>query len=435
METILQQFLDAGMLSIDNDTTFNSLQAAAQDVAKDLSKERTKLVPAVMVALDAEVAPDEPLVQEVDAAIKKKWATYRTQFRETPVQVVRAVLLESLRIVGEEKVSSAAIVRLTGESYLPFVELGNEAQIVLPWLEQMRDKVEVEAASAWSRASSGATAKKELALTLSTPAISAASVDEKTLSSRFIASAGSTDAQGNALANSNAYSPYNQSQAWATAFGPIAAKGVSEAVNKVQAQLAAQVTQSLSNMAQQLNAQLPELAAQLQAAAQDVAQSSANQERKTALLWWKESLYSPLLQRSYRDLDPAVAALAMAVDLSRQVPAPHPLAVEYFLREAVREALTDHELGQEPQPVGALLQSVTSSTSWEVLQGTTKVKTSSVSGRTSLLRYLSNINNPVDEDVLLQRLGIKPDVTTTPASAALWFFRDLQAEKLVASKA
>lgn len=434
MGTILQQFLDAGMLSIDNDTTFKSLQAAAQDVAKDLSKDRTKLVPATLVALDAGVAPDEPLVQEVDAAIKKKWPTYRAQFRETSVPVARAVLLESLRLVGEEKVSSAAIMRLTGESYLPFVELGNEADVILPWMEQMRDRVEAEAASAWSKASPSATTKTELALTISTPRISAGAVDESALREHLAAASGPSDAQSRTLTNANSYFP-NQGQHWSYQFAPLAAKGVSEVVNKAQAQLTTQIAQSLSNMAQQLNEQLPELAGQLQAAAQSVAQGSANQERKTALLWWKEALYSPSLHCSYRDLDPAVAALAMAVDLSRQVPALHPLAVEYFLREAVREALGDHGYGHAPQPVVALLQGVVSSDAWSALKEATKTKTPSGDGRTSLSRYLSGIHSWIGKDVFPERLGIKPAASTTPADAALWFFRDLQAEKLASSKA
>jgi hypothetical protein len=52
-------------------------------------------------------------------------------------------------------------------------------------------------------------------------------------------------------------------------------------------------------------------------------------------LWWSEALYSDALQCSYRELDPALAAVLMALELATIVPSPPPASVGYLLAETV----------------------------------------------------------------------------------------------------
>jgi len=70
--------------------------------------------------------------------------------------------------------------------------------------------------------------------------------------------------------------------------------------------------ESLNALAHQMNAVLGEA----QRKFSDVAASAA---QRSELLWWKESLYSPSLGQSYREIPDGVAALFMAIDLHDQV--------------------------------------------------------------------------------------------------------------------
>jgi len=71
----------------------------------------------------------------------------------------------------------------------------------------------------------------------------------------------------------------------------------------------------------------------------DVAISTA---QRSELLWWKESLYSPSLGQSYREIPNGAAAVFMAIDLHHQIGATTPLSVDFFLREAVSETLSEN---------------------------------------------------------------------------------------------
>jgi hypothetical protein len=60
------------------------------------------------------------------------------------------------------------------------------------------------------------------------------------------------------------------------------------------------------------------------------------------LMWWMRTKYSPLLHRSYREIEsPPLLLIIMAFDLQRQVPEFTPQSVEYLLREYAYELHPD----------------------------------------------------------------------------------------------
>jgi chemotaxis protein CheY-P-specific phosphatase CheC len=59
-------------------------------------------------------------------------------------------------------------------------------------------------------------------------------------------------------------------------------------------------------------------------------------ERRSQLLWWRQTLFSPFSRMSYRWLDPCQAALVMAIDLHKMVTLYAPQSVEYLLCEATQ---------------------------------------------------------------------------------------------------
>ena len=68
---------------------------------------------------------------------------------------------------------------------------------------------------------------------------------------------------------------------------------------------------------------------------QAVSSATAGLQRRTNLLWWKESLFSPSARLSYRDMTSSDAATLMAFDMHQQIPTFSPASVAAFLRETV----------------------------------------------------------------------------------------------------
>jgi len=77
----------------------------------------------------------------------------------------------------------------------------------------------------------------------------------------------------------------------------------------------------------------------LAAAQQKWTDAMISSSRRSELLWWRQSLYSPSMRRSYRDLQPAVAAIMMASDFAGLAGSCAPVSADYFLRETVAYVL------------------------------------------------------------------------------------------------
>lgn len=283
MQNFLQQFLNAGMLQVgDDDSRFNTLRSAAQDVAKELGRERSKLVPYTLAALDVNLSPQEPLIQSVEAAIKKHWNTFRNKFPEPPVQLVRAVILEALDIEAGKQPTSAAIISLTATSYWPFTELGTEENLLLPWLRRLQTDVEAVAAEMWTSSSPAKVSKLSMEVTV--PKLTWSKSDVKALQAHLLSASGPNGE------NPNAYA-YNQQSQWSTHFATEASQGIATVVDASQKELANQTATAIATFSEQLNEQLTAFLKQLESVQSEVTQGSVVQERKIALLWWKESLF------------------------------------------------------------------------------------------------------------------------------------------------
>src|SRR3546814_14386135 len=58
-------------------------------------------------------------------------------------------------------------------------------------------------------------------------------------------------------------------------------------------------------------------------------------ERRSKLLWWKETLYSSSLKDSYRSVNEIVQPIIMADDLYQQLPDIDPVSVDYLLKDTL----------------------------------------------------------------------------------------------------
>jgi hypothetical protein len=126
---MLQEFLDSALLQIEDESEkFAWLRTAAEKIAEELVADRWRIVPFIMIALDSEAPSDDPVFGQIEAAVKTQWTTIRARYKDTPVQNYRGVLWEAIELAGQKDPSLAAIIWLTGSSYLPLSSLEQRAR-------------------------------------------------------------------------------------------------------------------------------------------------------------------------------------------------------------------------------------------------------------------------------------------------------------------
>ncbi len=147
------------------------------------------------------------------------------------------------------------------------------------------------------------------------------------------------------------------------------------------------------------------------------------------VLWWSEALYSPSLARSYRELHPAVAAVAMALDLSNIVPVLAPASVTYVLGESVASLSRNSSEGAT-QPLESLLTALAED---DTDFGEQLPNAISNQVRLPLFDLVAEAAGgaSVPAEAVRSRAGVDPSLQLSMAEFAMWVFRDLQARRLV----
>lgn len=439
MEDMLQRFLDAGMLDVgEDDSRLEQLHAAAHDVAASFATDRSRVIAHTLVALDPEVPPDEPMLTEIESAVKKHWKSFRNRFAGDPRQVLRAVELEALRAAGESDADTAAVVWLIGGSYLPYARLDREESICRELLVRMGEIFEEAAEEEWSndyhyKPPNLPNPKVDVS------GFKAPLIDQDELTKHLLAAAGPSNAASTEIGDeANIYSPNSNPAYWSSTFAPRAARGISEVIDQSHVALFKKVSETVGKT----NGGLKEYAAALSDAfgesVESVMRSAATNKRREKLLWWKETLYSPALKQSYRSLEGVPAALAMAYDLHTLVPERHPQSVEYLLRETMRQIAST-------LPSVTLLEACERLRSGEMTRNLTRSsgRESGTSApvrtnlwRCSLLDYVESIldGGSLNAGDLERRLGIDAEIEVRSEELSVWLFRDFQARRLTVGR-
>lgn len=436
MQNMLQSFLDAGMLNmVEEDEKLKHLQDTAQDLAAKPPKTRTDVINYTLVALDPEASPQEPVFGKVETALKKQWQTFRVKFPDMPRQLLRAIIFEALRIRGEKDVATAAIIWWTGANYLPYANLGRETDVCRSFLMHMGDIAEKQATAEWTSSyeyTPPAISPIEVNLNIRPPAI-----DKATLTKHLAAASGPNDATGSETGpDPNPQWP-NSPMPWAKKFAPRAATGISEVINNSYAALFNELSAAIKQAGDDLNQSSTAINIAVQNAINQVAQGAEVSERRSQLLWWRQTLYSPTLKQSYRAMDRATAVLLIGYDVYKQVTAYHPQSVEYLLREAVRNVITVSEAGADAGlSLFEFCRLLQTSERTAELRKELKATAPDEPGRIPLLRFVKAMlaGEPLEAARLTERIGVKSDTIVNFEDLAVWMFRDLQANHLATQK-
>lgn len=421
-DEILLSFLEIGVIDVGgDDAKLEKLRATVSDLNSALRKNPTKTSIYTLVAADPGVPATDPTVLEAMAELKKHWTTVVNTFSSTPITVIRAMLFDAVvRAARQDDAIAVAFVN-SARNVLPYAESGNEQSIWAAVVTEIEKKVDERAEAEWATPEMIAIEP----LSYNTPTallIEAKSgeLDRDTLHTKISQAAGPGGGDG-----SNRYQPHNNPQPWAADFADILSAAIADVVDEALADSRLEPI----NLATPLNSMANAVSTHVEKALAAFGGATAGLQRRTNLLWWKETLYSPSANVSYRDLPVFEAAALMALDLYAQVPIYSPASVSAFLNEVIQ--LLPMVANAEDKEVLSLVIDARSVAAMAPLREVAAQLVPAAAGRGPLLSLIGHTSEPATLDAtMFHRLcGISADVTLSPSTWGTWLFRELQAAR------
>lgn len=416
---LIQSLLQAGLLDIgDSDERLANIEKSIADVEAKLKKE-LNLIPAyTLVALDPNVSYDEPVLTEVETIIATHWKALRAKFSEKPVPIIRAVVLHALYNSGIDDAKIARITYLTATNFYPFAKLGREKEIVEKIISELGNVAEKNACEEWSLI------EEEPKLKLGTLKIGdfkleKIKLDESLLSKKF----------NEAFTNDpNGYGPHHgfHQPNYQAHFKAKTVAAISESVNSAFDNL----NKSLNslNIEEPINRFFTAFKKSLDENLKLSFASITAVERRSKLLWWKETLYSASLKDSYRSVNETLQPIIMAEDLFKQLPDVVPISVDYLLRDTL--ILLNSEANKK-MPFFELLQELSKDSNKAILKGYFE-NIDTVSKRISITDFIALIaHGKCDFSSLKQYTGIESNEEVSLTDIAVMILHDLMAEYLI----
>lgn len=421
---VLIRFLSAGLLDVKgDDAKLEKLQTTSADLSAVLKKTPSKSAAFALIAFDPSAPATDPVIQEAVEALQNRWATYINTFSHTPVTVIRALLLDALSKAASEDDHIGIAFISYARNALPFMEADNESKIWGDAITKIEEQVNVRAEAEWTTPESISVSEMDyVAPTTIEIRSSEANLDKKDLEVKIAAATGPTNAAGQPTGG-NQYLP-SQNQTWINIFVPRMADAIYGALEEVsEGGRIAPVDLSVP-LKELANAVSTHVDKTLQA----VSGATAGLQRRTNLIWWKETLYSPSVQSSYRDMSPSIAAALMAFDLHQQIPTFSPASVAAFLHETVLN-LPNIET-KDGKPIRVLLEDALQAEELAPLRNASAQLLPEPTGRGPLLGILGHgFGRHIDDDQFLHLVGIPAESALTIPQWATWIFRELQAAR------
>lgn len=433
-ESILQTYLNEQHIKTDVPANIDSLNKAVKEVAKYLTRKKVKsdIIPYTLVALDPKVKDSEPVVQQVERIIIKNWPAFKnsvTATNDKSTTYVRAVILESLSQLSKDDGATAALVWLTARDVIGHYQLDAEENSIRALLQELADRVEENGQAAWG-ISHKLQASKFNGVEISISAVKAAQIDEASLKTQLLDAMVHSGWSPQAGGGKNPHTPAQNNVNWPKFAAEHSATGITQVVNSALSQQ----VQSLSTISSSIQNNLDDYFAQLQPFFEDVNNSIANSitanNKRSELLWWKQSLYSPTLNVSYHSLDQLNAAVCMAYDLAELVEPIYPESLDYLLRETLKDVHGDQATEEHSLPDWLK----DSFNLHENIQSALKAYAAQEEQRNPLLVALANTLRSGETTNFFTETGIDKKAKLAASDLAVWLFHGLQAQKLATDK-
>ena len=318
MQTILVEFLKAGLLPIgEDDEKLKLLEAASDDLAKEIKAQPLLAYRLALVGLDQRVSATDPVHQMAGAAIQKRWQTIFNKVGAGPVQVHRAVILRAIQIAADDNARMQAAMTFVARNQPSEARDDKCGDAISAMFVEFEKAVAAEIPQIWINS-------VDLSLPKLSPKAKKSQVNKEELALSLSRAAGPTDKSGKALPTPNPHWP-NEGQPWSIAFVDRATDAIAAAIQSGAKAHADEIQDAFREGFQGLVSGIEQLVVR---------------DAKTELLWIRASLYSSSAHAGLRALEQHQMIFHAALDVSRIVHAIAPPSVEYFLRDLVAEVST-----------------------------------------------------------------------------------------------
>jgi len=145
-----------------------------------------------------------------------------------------------------------------------------------------------------------------------------------------------------------------------------------------------------------------------------------------SLIWWKETLFSESLQKSYREVSSLLQVVAMAYDLANEIDGYTPISVDFFLKETLLK-IQNEDVSIK---LNELAKKLSAEKDNECLTGILSENDTEKTYFYSLLDILSVRFQQKSGAAIGKALGLDGKKKLTYFQLIVWLFHDFQALKL-----
>jgi GTPase-associated system helical domain len=419
---IIDKYLEAGLLSTlgENETHYGYLAETVNSLVEKIRNNYILLIPFSLVAFQAHLSETEPGVIRVYNVLKDYWKLIGNKYPDLPVELIKPIMLETISrlCIGDGRIASI-VYHGNVSAVTHYQYASKEVSLVKQILTTAVIKAEEFATSDYI----SLTEVREIPdFNVEIAAPEKIKVDQATLQGRLYASAGPTNEQSQPLdPPANPYLPASHGLTWNKPFSEIASKGIASSIEGT-------IDDALSEFANEASTVISDKLREISVYTNNSGESRLVTENK--VLWWMQSLYSPKLRSSYRDLPLPVTIIAMTHDLFNIISVPIPESVVYVLGEAILNAISDVPVkNRKAVKLSEWLDNFKKTGVLNAIEPL-QISSSNLGNHTqSLIAVVRAVLN--GQAASKEMLGDLLDVTLTPRQLGMWLFRDLIAEKLV----
>ena len=419
-KSILQEYLNLQFIPLDDDSALDKLKKASAEIAKKLQKDKSKIIPYTLVALDPQTSIDDSCLAEVKDIVIKHWTVFATKASDLLITYLRAVILEALQSMSDNT-QLAGIIWLTGSSALPYYSLDREASTLKEWLESIGNIYEREAENQWS-ISSESNFGSPAQVTLNTT-VNYSPVNADTLTADLLAASSQNNQKGENPGNT-----YNNWNTWPDFFSKRAGEGLAKEMNRALTSQSLSLKKGLDGYNTQLNEYFSGLGKYFEGISKQMILGTQSIQRRSQLLWVKEALFSVGQKTSYRDIPKSNLPFVLAKDMQILITFIYPVSVDYFTKEILRNVITDADTRLS-------FSNLLEADKLKSVQSTLGTQNIIDSSRKSLSSYIQRlVSNQTTIEQMESETGIKPESEISLADFAIYLLHDLQSIKLATLK-
>ncbi len=322
--TFLQLFLKTSLFDIeDNDDRLKNLEDTISDLQVKFSEDVSIIPRYTLVAIDPNINENEPTLKEVEDLLIIYWKTLRSKYKEIPRNILRGVILNALYNEGINNSINARIIYLTATNYFPFAKLGNEKSIVEKLINDLGEIAEKDAVNEWSLIEHEPSVKIGV-LKIADFKFGTAVLDKAILKADMKIAVANEPNHGHGP-------QHGGTGHWGEYFATKSSDAISKAFNNSINEFSKSLTPTSIEIP--INKFFTDFKKSLDSSLKTSFSSLVAVERRSKLLWWKETLYSSSLKKSYRELDKNLLPIILSSDYYYELPSITPISADYLLKD------------------------------------------------------------------------------------------------------